>query len=66
MHIAYMPFTGAPVIRFNKREITALEAAARIAERARALATEDSDLYVDMAQAEHGCRFLIEHDLTIE
>ncbi len=66
MHIAYMPFTGAAVIRFNKREITALETAARIAERARALAREDSDLYVDIAQAEHGCRFLIEHDLTIE
>ncbi len=66
MHIAFMPYTGARVIRFNKREITALENAARIAERARSLVDEDSDLYIDMAPAEHGCRFLIEHDLTID
>ena len=54
------------VLRFNKNEIKALDRAASIAEQARLLVEVDSDLDLDLAQAEHGCRNLIAQELTLE
>ncbi len=53
------------VLMFNKQELAALERAAAIAERARDLVELDSDLDLELAQAEHGCRNLITQDLIL-
>ncbi len=66
MHIGTTNFGTSRILRFSKREIAALERAASIAEQARALVEVDSDLDLELAQAEHGCRNIITQELTLE